>query len=249
MVQWPRRLSAGSIYNHPVSSLDILPTVAVAAGAALPKNRTIDGVDLIPYLTGSNKTPPHEFLFWRWGEAYAIRSGDWKFVKKDDKVELFNLASDIAETQDLTTEHPDLVEHLTKAYEKWNAQMPVPLWPNQIPKPKAEEDYRNVIHQDTGYYIQSGRTYTMTIKAKSLVGTGNRITLYCWYGFWDIRKTLITSADFSLTSSMEAKSISFDSDNYAGRRLIFGYKVTGSASGNKVTVDNVINLSSTDKQP
>ena len=249
MVQWPQMLTGGATYDHPVISLDILPTVAAVADAKLPQDRKIDGVNLIPYLTGQTKEPPHKILFWRRGETYAIRNGDWKFVKKNDKFELFNLASDIAETQDLSTEHPDVVEHLTKAYEKWNAQMPAPLWPNQIPKPKAEEDYKNVIHQNTGYYIQSGKTYTMSIKAKSLIGTGNRITLYCWYGFWDIRKTLITSADFILTSSMEAKSISFDSDNYAGHRLIFGYKVTGSSSGNKVVVDNVISLSSTDRQP
>jgi arylsulfatase A-like enzyme len=249
MVQWPQMLTGGATYDHPVISLDILPTVAAVAGAKLPQDRKIDGVNLIPYLTGQNKKTPHEILFWRRGETYAIRNEDWKFVKKNDKIELFNLASDIAETQDLTTEHSDLVEHLTKAYEKWNAQMPAPLWPNQITKPKPEEDYKNVTHQDTGYYIQSGKTYTMTIKAKSLVGTGNRITLYCWCGFWDIRKTLITSADFSLTSSMEAKSISFDSDNYAGRLLIFGYKVTGKSPGKKVVVDNNISLSYTDKQP
>ena len=129
MVQWPRRLSAGSIYNHPVSSLDILPTVAAAAGAALPKNRMIDGVDLTPYLTGGNKTPPHEFLFWRTVEAYAVRSGDWKLIKTDDETGLFNLASDIAETNDLSTEHPDVVERLTNAYESWNLQMAQPLWP------------------------------------------------------------------------------------------------------------------------
>jgi arylsulfatase A-like enzyme len=145
MVQWPRRLTAGSIYHHPVSSLDILPTVAAAAGATLPKNRTIDGVDLIGYLTGSNKTPPHEFLFWRWGETYAIRNGDWKLVKKDDKVELFNLASDIAETRDLSKEHPDLVERLTNAYETWNMQMVQPLWPH----PLHENPEQNSQHQRT----------------------------------------------------------------------------------------------------
>ncbi len=249
IVKWPLRLLAGVTYDHPVISLDILPTVAAVAGAKIPQDRKIDGVNLIPYLTGQTKEPPHKILFWRMGDDYAVRQGNWKLVNTGPHTELFDLADDIAETRNLAAEQPNVVKKLTKAHEAWNTQMIDPLWLPFVREPKPKKDYENAIHQDAGHYIQSGKTYTMTVKAKSLVGTGNRIILYCWCGFWDIRKTLITSADFSLTSIMEEKSISFDSDNYTGRRLIFGYKVTGPSPSNKVIVDRNIRLTYTERQP
>jgi len=249
IIQWPRRLPSGVTYDHPVISLDILPTAAAVAGAKLPQDRNIDGVNLIPYLTGQTKEPPHKILFWRMGDDYAVRHRNWKLVNTGSNTELFDLAADIAETRNLAAEQPNVVKKLTKAHEAWNTQMIDPLWLPLVREPKPKEDYENAIHHDTGHYIQSGKTYTMTVKAKSLVGTGNRITLYCWYGFWDIGKTLITSADFSLTSSIEEKSISFDSDNYEGRRLIFGYKVTGPTSSNKIVVDKNVRLTYTERLP
>jgi hypothetical protein len=104
-----------------------------------------------------------------------------------------------------------------------------------------------MVQRETGHHIQSGKTYTMTVKAKSLVGTGNRITLYCWHGFLNSKKP-ITSVDFALTSSMEEKSISFNSDNYAGRRLIFGYKTTGLSPSDKVIVDKNVQLTYTERK-
>lgn len=247
MVKWPSHLSSARTYDHPVISLDILPTVAAAAGATLPKNHTFDGVDLIPYLTGTDKTPPHEFFFWRTGHYYAVRQGNWKLVNTSSHAELFDLATDISETRNLAAEQPNVVKKLTKAHEAWNTQMIDPLWPRYVHKPKPKKDDKNVVQRYIGHYIQNGMTCSITVKAKSSVGSGGRITLYCWYGFLN-RKKLITSAVFNLTSTMEAKSISFDSDNYAGHRLIFGYKVTGLSPGNKVVVDKNIQLTYTERQ-
>jgi len=129
IVQWPRRLSGPRTYNHPVISLDILPTVAAVAGAKLPQDRKIDGVNLIPYLTGQTKEPPHESLFWfAWGQ-YAIREGNWKLVNTGSHTELFDLADDIAESHDLSAEQVDVAKFLAHAYESWNSQMAQPLWP------------------------------------------------------------------------------------------------------------------------
>ena len=129
IVKWPRRLPAGVTYEHPVISLDILPTVAAVAGAKLPTDRRIDGVNLIPYLTGRTKKTPHEILFWRKGDDYAVRQANWKLVSTAGKTELFDLAADIGENRNLAAERPDVLKKLTKAYEKWNAQMKEPLWP------------------------------------------------------------------------------------------------------------------------
>jgi len=143
MVQWPRRLPSGVTCEHPVISLDILPTAAAVAGANLPKDRKIDGVNLIPYLTANKKNPPHESLFWLAWQNHAVRKGKWKLVNTAGNTRLFNLSSDIAENHDLSAKYPDVVENLTNAYKSWNSQMVDPLWPPQHPKkPKATKRTR-----------------------------------------------------------------------------------------------------------
>ncbi|MBI2843256.1 MAG: sulfatase-like hydrolase/transferase [Armatimonadetes bacterium] len=88
LFQWPRKIPAGQVYKEPVISVDIFATAVAAAGGMLPKDRVMDGVDIVPYLTGKRKTPPHELLFWRelemyksFDKGYAVRKGRWKLVK------------------------------------------------------------------------------------------------------------------------------------------------------------------------
>jgi len=100
MVQWPGRLKAGLVYDHPVISLDILPTMAAAGGANLCEDRNLDGVNLLPYLRGEKKQPPHEILFWRSAQNHALRKGNWKLVKigttQRQRKLFFNLAREKA---------------------------------------------------------------------------------------------------------------------------------------------------------
>jgi arylsulfatase A-like enzyme len=128
MVQWPGHLKAGSTYDKPVISLDILPTAAAAGGAKLPSGRKLDGVNLLSYLTGEKKQPPHETLFWRSGRNSAVRKGNWKLVKMGDETGLFDLASDIGESKDLKAEKPDVLKEMQDEYERWDSQMIDPLW-------------------------------------------------------------------------------------------------------------------------
>jgi len=139
MVQWPRRLRGGLTYDHPVISLDILPTAAASAQAKLPGNRKIDGVNLLPYLTGKKRTPPHEMLFWRSGRNHAVRKGSWKLVKVGRKTQLFDLASDIGESRDLAGEQTDTLKEIKEAYDRWNSQMVAPLWTPQRHKSKLKK--------------------------------------------------------------------------------------------------------------
>ena len=136
MVQWPRRLKGGRLYEHPVIALDILPTAAVAGGANLPKERKLDGVNLLPFLTGEKKTAPHEMLFWRTGQNHAVRKGNWKWVTMGGETGLFDLVSDISESKDIKAEKPDVVKELEKAFEQWNSQMVEPLWGGQAARPR-----------------------------------------------------------------------------------------------------------------
>ena len=140
IVQWPRRLKRGLTYDHPVISLDILPTAA--AVAKLPRDHKMNGVNLIPYLTGKKKTAPHDTLFWRMGQNHAVRKGNWKLVKMGDKTALFDLTSDIGETRDLTAERPDVIKEIEKTYEQWNSQMIAPLWKLRRRKKKPKKKPR-----------------------------------------------------------------------------------------------------------
>jgi arylsulfatase A-like enzyme len=129
IVQWKKGLPAGKVYKRPVISLDILPTAVAAAGGTIPSDRKLDGVNLLPYLTGETDVAPHEMLYWRFGTQSAVRRGDHKLVVlPDDKPKLFNLANDAAERRDISSEKPEVAKELKSAMEKWNSELADPLW-------------------------------------------------------------------------------------------------------------------------
>jgi arylsulfatase A-like enzyme len=136
MVQWKGHLPAGKTYRQPVISLDILPTAVGAAGGKLPEAK-LDGVNLLPYLKGEKAEPPHEALFWRFGQQSAIRKGQWKLVKVGNQpLELYDLASDIGESSNLAEQKPDVLKELEAAWKQWNSQLAEPRWKPQQAKPK-----------------------------------------------------------------------------------------------------------------
>ena len=132
LMQWEGVLSRGAVYRHPVSTIDIVPTALAAAG--LPPDPKLDGVNLLPYVIGKISGPPHENICWRAQGAagWAIRQGDWKLLyqarAKNPKLELFDLNSDIGETNDLAGDRPEKVRELRAAWERWNAKNIEPLW-------------------------------------------------------------------------------------------------------------------------
>jgi len=123
LVSWPAKLKPGT-YDQPVIALDFLPTAVAAAGGELSSDRKIDGVNLLPFLTGENSGAPHEALFWRSGgpgATYAARMGDWKLVRLGKAApELYNLGSDAGETKNLAAEKPEVLTKLLSAVEKWD---------------------------------------------------------------------------------------------------------------------------------
>ncbi|MHC4171651.1 MAG: sulfatase-like hydrolase/transferase [Planctomycetota bacterium] len=140
MIQWPRRLKGGQVYEHPVIALDILPTAAVAAGGKLPADRKIDGINLLPYLTDNKKRAPHKILFWRSGQNHAVRKGNWKLVRMGSETGLFDLASDIGESRDLKGQRPDFLRKMEEAFERWNSQMIEPVWTRQRRERKTTKE-------------------------------------------------------------------------------------------------------------
>ena len=134
----PGKIKPGSVYRHPVTSLDLLPTFLAIAGGELPKDRPYDGLDLMPYLTGKKKASAHEVLCWRNGANAAVRKGNWKLFKTGDNYFLFDLSKDIGELKDMAKQYPQIVEDLQKELKKWEVQTAQPLWPCR----KAEGDWK-----------------------------------------------------------------------------------------------------------
>jgi arylsulfatase A-like enzyme len=132
LIQWKGKLPAGITYEQPVMGFDCHATALAAAGIAVPENKPIDGVDLIPYVTGKQKGRPHEQLFWRAGKKHAARVGDWKLVVTPRFAPmLFNLEDDIGEQTNLAKRRPKKLKELQTAYNTWDAQMMAPRWIRQ----------------------------------------------------------------------------------------------------------------------
>jgi arylsulfatase A-like enzyme len=135
-VSWPGKIAPGTD-DRPVIQLDVLPTALAAAGVEPKPDGKLDGVNLLPYLTGGKKEAPHEALFWRFGQQTAARKGDWKLVKYDLAAEggsgtstakLYNLKDDVGEATDLLAKHPDKAKELQAAWDAWNKGNVAPLW-------------------------------------------------------------------------------------------------------------------------
>jgi hypothetical protein len=153
MMKWPGGgVPAGKVYELPVMSLDVHATVLAAAGFDLnapesqqkpdkPQPGMLEGRDLLRFVTATGdraRVGPHEALFWRMGNQWAVRKGDWKLLSQArpnarqvggaGEVRLYNLREDIGETNDLATKMPEKVAELRAAYEAWNAGNIDPLW-------------------------------------------------------------------------------------------------------------------------
>jgi arylsulfatase A-like enzyme len=126
-----------------VVQLDILPTALAAAGVAAKPEWKLDGVNLLPYLTGEKTSAPHETLYWRFGQQIALRMGDWKIVKAPmneeeakvrggkgttDGAHLYNLKQDIGEQNNLAAKNPEKLKELSAMWNKINSEMAEPAW-------------------------------------------------------------------------------------------------------------------------
>ncbi len=137
VVSWPGRLEAGKTYDYPVSSIDILPTALAVAGLAEPQN--VDGVDLMPYLTGEKSSAPHAQLLWSHGpnRRVAIRTLDRKLYKEATRLitpqnnsaaRLYAIQEDVGEEHDLAAQEPVKAHRLLESVVAWTATHRRALW-------------------------------------------------------------------------------------------------------------------------
>ena len=127
IVHWPGITRAKSVSAVPVSSIDYFPTICRAAGIKPPADVVIDGVDLMPVLKGGDSLD-REDIFWHFPQyrgrimPYSmVRSGSWKLLKRyhGKPYELFNLAEDIGEKEELSAKMPEKVKQLDAKLEEW----------------------------------------------------------------------------------------------------------------------------------
>jgi arylsulfatase A-like enzyme len=152
LVSWPGRVKPG-VLDEPAIQLDLTRTALGVAGVEVSPDWKLDGVDLMPWLTGEKSGAPHDALYWRFGDQMAIRMGDYKLVRYDGTADLagagrrkgeggkagrkegaivgpvlYNLKDDIHEDKDLSSSMPDKVRELQAKWDQWNTGNVPPLW-------------------------------------------------------------------------------------------------------------------------
>ncbi len=135
--KWPARIAPGTEVSAPVHHFDMFATAVAAAGARAPTDRIIDGVDLLPFATGTAQGVPHRALFWRSGASQSALVDGWKLNLSDPpgRTWLFDMSTDPTEQRDLSSERPDKLAQLQAALAQHNAEQATPSWPSQASIP------------------------------------------------------------------------------------------------------------------
>ncbi len=125
LVSWPKQIAPGSGSDHICAFWDWLPTFAELGGASLPTDAQIDGISMVPLLTGkADQQQKHQYLYWEFTEGKprkAVRAGKWKAIRTyapDGKTlvksELFDLEADLGETTNLAEKYPEKTQELER---------------------------------------------------------------------------------------------------------------------------------------
>jgi arylsulfatase A-like enzyme len=125
LVRWPARLPAGRVSRQVGITMDLTASILAAAGATVPPDAHLDGIDLFPILAGKAPERPRT-LFWRVAlvrEQLAVRDGQWKMVIDQRRPMLFDLSKDIGEREDVISQHTDVATRLRAALQAWEADV------------------------------------------------------------------------------------------------------------------------------
>ena len=143
IVRWPEVVKAGAVSDALISQIDLLATLAAAAGATLPPGSAPDSYDMLPVWRDGAPSPRTELVHNTHKDVFAIRRGQWVliaaasgthtpvpewFAKSEGLPaslglpgELFDLARDPGQRTNVYAEHPDVVAELTKALDALKA--------------------------------------------------------------------------------------------------------------------------------
>jgi arylsulfatase A-like enzyme len=135
LVSWPGTLPAGKVYDKPVLNLDVAATAN--ALASLPADPKLDGVNLMPYLTGSNTAAPHDYIYWRWRSQAAVLEYPWKLIRLGPQEQfLFDVSQPEGEKTNLIQQHPDRAQQLNAKLSAWTQE----LSPPGLPEKAVDQD-------------------------------------------------------------------------------------------------------------
>lgn len=132
IARWPGRIAPGQVCDKLCSTLDVFPTIAALAGAKLPADRVIDGLNLWPVMAGDPHAEAHDVLYYYNGITLeGVRQGKWKLhlprqpqmrvywakgrlggLAALDEPVLYDLAEEIGEQTDVARQHPEVVSRL-----------------------------------------------------------------------------------------------------------------------------------------
>jgi arylsulfatase A-like enzyme len=137
MMRWPGHIAPGARYDAPISHFDIYATASAAGGVALPTDRTVDGVDVLPFVAGTRAGVPHQALFWRSGSYRVVREGDWKLqsVGNPRLDLLYDLKTDPTERTNVAAAHPEVVAAMNARLKAHDAEQMPPAWGSLISSP------------------------------------------------------------------------------------------------------------------
>jgi arylsulfatase A-like enzyme len=135
IVRWPGKLPPGKVSSQVGIMMDWSATILKLAAAKPPKDRPLEGMDLLPILAGDQRAKKRT-LFWRrvgpnFVETHrAVRDGNWKFIDEPNgRQYLYNLAKDVGERINLSTNQPARVARMRRLLEKWESEVDPPLYP------------------------------------------------------------------------------------------------------------------------
>ena len=136
-VKWPARIAAGQAIDTPVAHIDMMPTLLAAAEQPLPKDREMDGENVLPLMSqgvAAQTEWSRQTLFWSSGHNRIVRHGDWKLqiAARPEKQWLFNLAQDPTEQMNLAGARPDKVSELMALLDAHAAESRAPLYEPEI---------------------------------------------------------------------------------------------------------------------
>lgn len=174
IVSLPGRIEAGKISDEPVSGIDFYPTICSALGVRPTDRSKVDGENLAPVFF-EGKSLGERNLFWNFpvynnpavkakSPNSVMRRGNWKIHHSyvDGSYELYNLADDIGETQNLVTSRPDdfarMRDELDKCYERFGAVKSLPPNPDYA-KDEAETEHRELVPEKMPPTVSTAEAY------------------------------------------------------------------------------------------
>jgi len=150
----PGQLDAGVDVSRLTRHVDIYPTLAALAGAAVPKDYELDGRNLLPLLADPGMEWPDRYTFFhrgRWrgkpvrDRDYAVRNERWRLVHTGKRLELYDIRADREEQHDVISKHPDVAADMSTAYEGWWQRMQ-PFLVNEGARPEVKGPFHKHYH-------------------------------------------------------------------------------------------------------